>query len=54
MNTSLSGLRLEQAVAAYTEALKEFTADGAPRYFELVRNNLGAALQILRDRDRAF
>ena len=40
--------RREQAVAAYTEALKEFTLDVTPRYYELVRNNLDVILQILR------
>ena len=36
--------RLEQAVAAYTEALKERTRARVPLDWAMVQNNLGAAL----------
>ena len=46
--------RLEQAVAAYTEALKERTRERVPLAWAATQNNLGQAIQILRERGRAF
>ncbi|MFT7253921.1 MAG: tetratricopeptide (TPR) repeat protein [Paracoccaceae bacterium] len=43
--------RLEQAIAAYTEALKEFTHDRAPLDWAVTQNNLGNALQTLGERE---
>ena len=45
--------RLEQAVAAFTEALKERTRERVPLGWATTQNNLGRALQILRERGRA-
>ena len=44
---------LEQAVAAYTEALKERTRKRVPLDWAATQNNLGHAIQILRERGRA-
>ena len=45
--------RLEQAVAAFTEALKERTRARVPLDWAATQNNLGHAIQILRERGRA-
>ena len=44
--------RLKQAVAAFTEALKEHTREQVPLNWAATQSNLGAAIQILRDRGR--
>jgi tetratricopeptide (TPR) repeat protein len=44
--------RLEAAVAAYTDALKENTRDQAPREWGMTQNNLGNALRALGERER--
>ena len=46
--------RLEQAVAAFTEALKEYTRERVPLDWAMTQNNLGRAIQMLRERGRAF
>ena len=46
--------RLEQAVAAFTEALKERTRERVPLGWALTQKNLDNAIQILRERGRAF
>ena len=46
--------RLEQAVAAYTEAFKERTRERVPLDWPTTQNNLGRAIQMLRERGRAF
>ena len=46
--------RLEQAVAAFTEALKEYTHERVPLDWAMTQNNLGRAIQMLRERGRAF
>ena len=46
--------RLEQAVAAYTEALKEMTREQVPLNWATTQNNLGRAIQILRERGRTL
>ena len=46
--------RLEQAVAAYTEALKERTRARVPLGWAETQNNLDRAIQILRERGKAF
>ena len=46
--------RLEQAVAAFTEALKERTRERVPLAWAATRSNLGRAIQLLRGRARAF
>ena len=43
--------RLEQAVAAYTEALKECTRERAPLDWAATQNNLGNALATLGKRE---
>ena len=43
--------RLEQAVAAYTEALKEITRERVPLDWAMTQNNLGNALAILGERE---
>ena len=43
--------RLEQAVAAYTEALKEHTRERVPLDWAMAQNNLGAALAVLGKRE---
>ena len=45
--------RLEQAVTAYTEALKEITRERVPLDWASTQSNLGRAIQILRERSRA-
>ena len=45
--------RLEQAVTAYTEALKERTRERVPLDWAATQNNLDNAIQILRVTDRA-
>ena len=45
---------LEQAVAAFTEALKERLRARVPLDWAATQNNLGHAIQILRERCRAF
>ncbi len=44
--------RLEQAVEAYQQALKERTRDRVPLDWAATQNNLGTALQTLGERDR--
>ena len=39
--------RLQQAVGAYREGLKELTRERAPLYWAVTQNNLGAALRVL-------
>ena len=43
--------RLEQSVAAYTEALKEYTRERVPLQWAMTQNNLGNALQTLGKRE---
>ena len=43
--------RLEQAVTAYTEALKEITRERVPLGWAMTQNNLGAALATLGNRE---
>ena len=43
--------RLEQAVAAYTEGLKEYTREDAPLTWAMTQNNLGLALRTLGERE---
>ena len=43
--------RLEQAVAAYKEALEEYTRDRVPLDWAMAQNNLGAALATLGERE---
>ena len=43
--------RLEQAVATYTEALKEYTRERVPLGWAATQNNLGNALAALGERD---
>ena len=43
--------RLEQAVAAYTEALKERTRERVPLEWAMTQSNLGAALAALGERE---
>ena len=42
---------LEQAVTAYTEALKEYTRERVPLGWAMTQNNLGSALAILGERE---
>ena len=44
--------RLEQAVTAFTEALKEITRERVPLGWAMTQNNLDNALTILGERDR--
>ena len=44
--------RLEQAVTAFTEALKERTRERVPLGWAMTQNNLDNALTILGERDR--
>ena len=44
--------RLNEAVAAYREALKEFTSERAPYYRDVAQKNLDAALKLLDERKR--
>ena len=46
--------RLEQAVAAYIEALKERTREQVPLDWATMQNNLGRASHLLRERGRVF
>src|SRR6185437_1999590 len=43
--------RLEEAVAAYREALKEYTRERVPLDWAMTQTNLGAALQTLGGRE---
>jgi tetratricopeptide (TPR) repeat protein len=43
--------RLEEAVAAYREALKEYTREQVPLDWAMTQNNLGTALQTLGERE---
>jgi tetratricopeptide (TPR) repeat protein len=43
--------RLDQAVTAYTEALKEYTRERAPLDWAMTQMNLGTALQALGERE---
>ena len=43
--------RLEQAVAAFTEVLKEFTRERVPLHWATTQSNLGAALATLGERE---
>ena len=43
--------RLEEAVAAYREALLEWTRDKVPLRWAVTQNNLGAALRVLGERE---
>ena len=45
--------RLEQAVTAFTEALKERTRKRVPLDWASTQSNLGRAIQILSERSRA-
>ena len=45
---------LEQAMAAFTEALKERTRARVPLDWAATQNNLGHVIQILRERGRVF
>ena len=47
-----STARLEQAVAAYEAALKEWTRDKVPLDWAITQNNLGTALRTLGERER--
>ena len=48
-NPTVSGTeRLEQAVSAYVEALKEYTRERVPLDWAMTQNNLGNALEDLR------
>ena len=42
---------LREAIAAYTDALKEYTREKAPNDWAMTQNNLGNALQILGGRE---
>ena len=44
-------MRLEQAVAAFTEALKEYIRERVPLVWAMTQNNLGTALRILGERE---
>jgi hypothetical protein len=44
--------RLEEAVAAYREALKEFTRERVPLAWTATQTNLGSALKLLDERKR--
>ena len=46
--------RLEQAVTTFTEALKEWTRERVPHDWAMTQKNLGRAIQLLRERGRAF
>ena len=46
--------RLEQAVAAFNEALKENTRERVPLDSAATQRNLDLVIQILRERGRAF
>jgi tetratricopeptide (TPR) repeat protein len=46
-----STTRLEEAVAAYREALKETTRERVPLDWAWTQNNLGTALKMLGDRE---
>ncbi len=43
--------RLKEAVAAYTEALKEYTRERVPLQWAMTQNSLGSALRILGERE---
>ncbi|MEL6947906.1 MAG: helix-turn-helix transcriptional regulator [Pseudomonadota bacterium] len=43
--------RLEQAVAAYEDALKEWTREADPHNWAIIKNNLGNALKTLGERE---
>ena len=43
--------RLEQAVSAYVEALKEYTRERVPLNWAMTQNNLGNALRTLGERE---
>src|SRR5207302_1668685 len=43
--------RLEEAVTAYREALREWTGERVPRDWATTQNNLGNALRILAERE---
>ena len=43
--------RLEQAVAAYDEALKEWTRERVPLQWAMTQNNRGTALSTLGERE---
>ena len=45
--------RLEQAVAAHTDALQEWTRDRVPMNWAAAKNNLGSALQHLGERENS-
>jgi tetratricopeptide (TPR) repeat protein len=44
-------VRLEEAVAAFRDALREHTRDRAPRDWAMTQNNLGNALRSLGERE---
>ena len=51
-NPTVSGTeRLEQAVSAYVEALKEYTRERVPLDWAMTQNNLGNALRTLGERE---
>jgi hypothetical protein len=43
--------RLEEAVAAYRDALKEYTRERVPLDWAVTQNNLGQALAMLGERE---
>jgi hypothetical protein len=43
--------RLDEAVAAYRKALKEWTRERVPLQWAATQNNLGIALRILGERE---
>ena len=44
--------RLNEAVAAYSEALKEFTREAAPRWHDIAQQNITQCLALLERRRR--
>ena len=60
LGTALSSLgeresgtdKLNEAVAAYREALKEYTGERTPYYWERTQRNLERALKLLEERKR--
>jgi hypothetical protein len=42
--------RLEEAVTAYRDALKEWTRENAPHYHEMAQERLDRALKLLKQR----
>jgi hypothetical protein len=42
--------RLDEAVLAYREALKEYTRENAPYYHDMAQSNLDRTLKLLEER----